>query len=128
MTQWEIFQLTLNGEQPTSVSCIHFGKAEMAAKLSPSHVANYVLHSCQLCIILPNISSRYYLQAQFTCHDKFYGKYYGILHACVSSVYQALPPIFRVPGNEAIDNCVLSCALVYFISGLSADMGGIITT
>ena len=25
-------------------------------------------------------------------------------------------------------SCVLSCALVYFISGLSADMGGIVTT
>ena len=35
------------------------------------------------------------------CHDKFYRKNYGILCACVNSAYQALPPIFRAPGNEA---------------------------
>ena len=63
---------------------------------------------CQLCsthvpvVYLPNISLCYCLQAQLTCHNKFYRKNDGILHTRANNVYQALPLIFRAPGNEAI--------------------------
>ena len=95
-----IFQLTLNSEQSTSVSCIHFGKAETAQQscrhcMSPTMFYIPVVYS-------PIIYLSYYLQAHLTCHNRFYGNYYGIPRACVISVYQALPPVFRAPGKEVV--------------------------
>ena len=71
-----IFQLTLKGEQSTSVSCIYFRKAETAQpschyRMSP---CNCVLHVPV--VYLPNIYLCYYLQAQLTCHDKFCKKFF----------------------------------------------------
>ena len=52
----------------------------------------------------PMIYPSYYLQAHLMCHNRFYGKYYEIPHACVISVYQALPPVFRAPGKEVVSS------------------------
>ena len=45
-TTWGIFQLTLNSEQPTSVSCIHFGKAETAQQSCALPTMFYTCASC----------------------------------------------------------------------------------
>ena len=96
VTQWEIFQLTLNSKQSASVI---FRKAEMAQQ-SCCHLKIAAIAHRRLCstlvpvVYLLNISPYYCLQAQLTCHSQFYRKYYGILHACANSVYQALPPLF----------------------------------
>ena len=91
-----IFQLTSNSEQSTSVSCIHFGKIETAQqncchRVSPTMFYIPVVYSL---IIYPS----YYLQPHLMCHNR---KYYKIPLACVISVYQALPPVFQAPGKEA---------------------------
>ena len=91
-----IFKLTLNSEQSTSVSCIHFGKVETAQqscchRVSPTMFYIPVVYS-------PIIYPSCYLQPHLMCHNR---KYYGIPRACVISVYQALPPVFQAPGKEA---------------------------
>ena len=63
-----IFQLTLNSEQSTNVSRIHFGKVEMAQQschhcVSPTMTVAYLL----------NMSPCYSLQVRLMCHDDFYG-------------------------------------------------------
>ena len=45
-----IFQLTLNSEQPASVSCIHFGKAEMAQQSCRHHTSPTMFYTCASCI------------------------------------------------------------------------------
>ena len=50
-TQWEIFQLTLNSKQSTSVFCIHFRKAEMAQQ-SCCHLKVVAIVHRRLCSTL----------------------------------------------------------------------------
>ena len=71
---WKIFQLTLKGEQSTSVSCIYFGKAETAQPSCHYRMSPTVLHVPV--VYLPNIYLCYYLQAQLTCHNKFCKKFF----------------------------------------------------
>ena len=87
-----IFQLTLNSEQSTSVSWIHFGKAETAQQNCRHRISPTMFY-------IPVV---YSLQAHLTCHNRFYGKYYVIPRACVISVYHALPPVFGAPGKEVV--------------------------
>ena len=87
-----IFQLTLNSEQSTSVSCIHFEKVETAQQNCRHRISPTMFY-------IPVV---YSLQAHLTCHNRFYGKYYVIPRACVISVYQALPPVFGAPGKEVV--------------------------
>ena len=47
--------------------------------------------------IFTEYSPRYYLQAQLTYHDKFYGKYYGIHRACANHV-----PCAPAPGTRSL--------------------------
>ena len=95
---WEIFQLTFNSEK-THCRVLHplqKGRND-TAKLSPLHVADYVLHSCQLYIyqIFLHVTICK-LSLHFTINFTE-----SILNACADSVYQVLPPIFWVPENEA---------------------------
>ena len=46
-----IFQLTLNSEQPASVSCIHFGKAEMAQQSCRHCTSPTTFYTCASCIL-----------------------------------------------------------------------------
>ena len=69
---WEIFQLTLNSEQPASMSCIHFGKAETAQQSCRHRTSLTICSTLVPVVYLPNISPCYCLQAQLMCHDKFY--------------------------------------------------------
>ena len=59
---WEIFQLTLNSEQPASMSCIHLGKAETAQQS--------FCHHTSLTRLYTRIFTKYfYLLAQLMCHS-----------------------------------------------------------
>ena len=69
----------------------------VAIAMSPTMFYKPVVYS-------PIIYPSYYLQAHLTCHNRFYGKYYEIPHACVISVYQALPLVFRAPGREVVSS------------------------
>ena len=85
-----IFQLTLNSEQSTSVS----ERQKRHSKVVAIDVANYILHTS--CIFTDHLSELLSHLSQ-----KILWKYYEIPCACVISAYQALPPIFRAPEKEA---------------------------
>ena len=80
---WEIFQLVCHASN---------------SEIQKRHSKVVTIGHCQLCSTLMPVV---YFSAtiwKLMCHNKFYGRYYGILRTCANSVYQVLPLIFPTSG------------------------------
>ena len=70
---WKIFQLTLNGEQPTSMFASTSERQKRHSQVVT--IACHQLCSTRASCIFTKYYLCYHLQAQLTCHDKFCKKF-----------------------------------------------------